>query len=93
MNRNLRQLLQDFARPVAVKPRAIKAAAPMVKPAAPMAKSIRRNLNEGTRALRAERRFLLQRYDFYALPPGLYAHLRQLEIELGWRQHQKERPL
>jgi hypothetical protein len=43
-----------------------------------------------TRALREERMFLLSRYDSYAMAPAIYKILRDLEVELSWRQYRRE---
>jgi hypothetical protein len=92
-NRTLRQLLQDFAK-------SPEPAVPMVKLPLrgdadrrhlPTIKPVRRRLNENTRTLRAERRFLLMRYDSYGLPPAIYQVLLALECELAWRQHREAR--
>jgi hypothetical protein len=39
------------------------------------------------RDLEAERQWLLGRYDHYALPPAIYARIRQIETELAWAKH------
>jgi hypothetical protein len=95
MNRNLRQLLQDFARPVAV-PMVKSPAVPAVKqpPIEPAkVRSIRPELSGNSRTLRAERKFLLMRYDHYALPPAIYQVLIALERELSWREHREVKAL
>ena len=39
--------------------------------------------------LRAELASLRARYDFGAVSPGVYAIIRQLEIELAWHLHRR----
>jgi hypothetical protein len=41
--------------------------------------------------LRAEFASLRARYDSGAVSPGVYAIIRQLEIELSWYQHQRRK--
>jgi hypothetical protein len=41
--------------------------------------------------LRAELTLLRARYDSGAVSPGVYAIIRQLEIELSWYQHHQRR--
>jgi hypothetical protein len=58
-----------------------------------MVKPIRRELNGNTRTLRAERQFLLMRYDSYAMSPAIYQVLLALECELSWREHREVKAL
>jgi hypothetical protein len=46
-----------------------------------------------TDLLRLERASLLARYDHGAMSVAVYSVLKQLEIELAWRQHAKRHQL
>ena len=45
-----------------------------------------------TASLRAERQALLARYDSGAMAPAIYRVLKDIEVNISWRQHRQQRP-